>query len=306
MRKERLRLSKTHLFISLLQKRGEEKERGVSTPLGLYSVRFGLTAFCLEIILYDMHPLDGPQHKVDWAYKRLVELEVMLSSINTVTFPQSTPQTYSVVGELDTTKKEYIYRVHIVNEACILDIKVLLGETVYLLRSALDNLAWQLALLNVGKPSRRTEFPIYRKQPNNTKTRREYYEKVREIHPNAQNIIEKLQPYQRGSAADSDPLALLDELCNTDKHRGLNPVAISQGVPILPNITVECEGVDEGNIIARVPAFLNPEATFKPFVFFQVVLPIRGPTRDRDIAVLRGIHEYIRDTVLPSFMSFFS
>jgi len=46
--------------------------------------------------------------------------------------------------------------------------------------------------------------------------------KVVGIDPDAQAVIESLQPYHRGNAYDTDPLWRLSELNNIDKHRVLH------------------------------------------------------------------------------------
>src|SRR6266852_5532682 len=58
---------------------------------------------------------------------------------------------------------------------------ILVGEFAYCVRSSLDHLAWQLALLSTDKPGRLTAFPIESKCPSPTNKR--FNEKVANIPP---------------------------------------------------------------------------------------------------------------------------
>lgn len=87
------------------------------------------------------------------------------------------------------------------------------GDVIHALRSALDHLAYQLAVVGGNKtPSRRVEFPIAKD--------RDTYEadkagKVKGIRPEAVKAIDALQPYKGGN----DTLWRIHELDNIDKHR---------------------------------------------------------------------------------------
>ena len=101
---------------------------------------------------------------------------------------------------------------------------VTIGDALHNLRSALDHLAWQLALLTTSKPSRRTQFPIV--------TGPDYWcsERVQamlhHIRPRDRALIETYQPFMEngGISAQDDILALLNRLSNEDKHRIIHPV----------------------------------------------------------------------------------
>jgi hypothetical protein len=109
----------------------------------------------------------------------------------------------------------------IINEFVIVDqvapipieLPLLVGEVAYQLRSALDHLAWQLVLANNGTPViKTTAFPVFDTQPKQLKI-------AGGVDPQALAIVENLQPYKRGQDAKSDPLWMVSELCNIDKHR---------------------------------------------------------------------------------------
>lgn len=115
-----------------------------------------------------------------------------------------------------------------------LELSVLCGELVYDLRSALDHIAVELIEVHGAKPIRRAAFPISSTEvdwiervhfPRNAAGKR-----VRgPLHGlsklcDAWAYVQRAQPYQRGSAAPSHPLAELNELSNRDKHRVIHAV----------------------------------------------------------------------------------
>lgn len=87
------------------------------------------------------------------------------------------------------------------------------GDVIHSLRSALDHLAYQLAIVGNGKPpSRRVEFSIAKDADT---YEREKARKVEGIRPEAVEAIDRLKPYKGGN----DALWRIHELDNIDKHR---------------------------------------------------------------------------------------
>src|SRR5665213_1563927 len=113
-----------------------------------------------------------------------------------------------------------------------------IGDYIHNLRSALDHMVFQLALLNgSGEDSaRKTAFPIYLTPQTfgNFADRRV----APFISSSALAEIEKLQPYATGNAGEGDVLWILSQLDIIDKHRVLvvlaqlfRPVHASVKVP---------------------------------------------------------------------------
>lgn len=90
------------------------------------------------------------------------------------------------------------------------------GEFAYNLRSALDHLVWQLVIANNGCPERHNEFPIHSK-----KDTQRIKKSLKGVAQTAMEYIISVQPYQPGSADVGNGLALLNDMCNIDKHRHL-------------------------------------------------------------------------------------
>jgi len=108
-----------------------------------------------------------------------------------------------------------------------LRVSVILGEVIHDLRSALDNVAWQLAVQNRGDGavSRRTSFPICTSETEFDTGRTQA--RLEHIAPEHVGVIRDCQPFD-----PAHPLARLARLSNTDKHRTINFLSMSgRGLP---------------------------------------------------------------------------
>lgn len=136
----------------------------------------------------------------------------------------------------------------------LMEWSVELGEIVYSLRSALDNLIYVCAQ-NVSDPPPRPrdlQFPIIQDS-------RQYENATRQIVPQLPigiaNLLEKVQPYQRSNpdvegSPDADPLVLLNWISNHDKHRMPIPFLVP---PREIEFTQMCEFASEADAAANVP-----------------------------------------------------
>lgn len=101
---------------------------------------------------------------------------------------------------------------------------ILTGEIIHNLRTSLDNLAFSLAKLynNPPKNERSLSFPIY---TNETKFIKDWGKKnKKQFSSLVFELIKKIQPFNRNNDAvegnpDIDPLIILHEISNQDKHR---------------------------------------------------------------------------------------
>ena len=115
----------------------------------------------------------------------------------------------------------------------VLDVShvLLAGEAIYQLRSALDHLIHQLVTVNgnaaVLKDSRSHQFPIF-KSPQGYGSRA--CGMIYGVAKDVADIIEDSQPYKRTpNAPTKDPLWILQDLNNTDKHRLIPVTTIGIG-----------------------------------------------------------------------------
>lgn len=129
-----------------------------------------------------------------------------------------------------------------------------LGEIVYSLRSALDNLIYVCALTRADPPPRPRDlqFPIVQDP-------KQYATAVRNIAPqlpvDIADLLEKVQPYHRSrsdveGSPEHDPLVLLNWISNHDKHRMPVPFLVP---PKEIKFAQSCEFASEADAAANVP-----------------------------------------------------
>jgi hypothetical protein len=207
-----------------------------------------------------------------------------------------------------------------------------IGDCLQNLRSALDHIAFQLAIDNLGrlptaKEAKKVQFPISGERAHQKLN--EFLKSVpgqylRFIAPDAQAAIHQLQPCQRRNPKH-DPLWIVCELNNIDKHRrmllGGSVVHSADWQPwFIPPHQIETIKVtdlvlnlgllEQDAEIARVrwkgePAGPEVDMTYQ-FMFaiaFAEKRPIRGLTT---YPFLRNAAHYIRTTVFPAVAPFLS
>ena len=109
------------------------------------------------------------------------------------------------------------------------ELGLLIGDCIHNLRSALDNLVYDLARANRSGPlsrsiARDSQFPIFTSE---AKFLSKGMSQIRGVAPVVKTIIKGLQPYHRGDRKSAHRLWMLNSLANSDKHR-LLPTAAAQ------------------------------------------------------------------------------
>lgn len=100
---------------------------------------------------------------------------------------------------------------------------IAVGDVLHNLNSALDHLVCSLAqLADEADECRTTEFPIYTTQEAFEGKRQRL---VANVPPEAQDIIEELQPFRSPDDPNAHILEILRRFYNIDKHRRLHLVA---------------------------------------------------------------------------------
>lgn len=167
-----------------------------------------------------------------------------------------------IVGHYDAESRDYIFCVD--GDPPSLEAGVDVGAFAHLMRSAIDNLLWQLILARGGKPRttfgpkrsglRPTQFPIYEQEADFlAKAKGE----TRGVLPEDLAVIERAQPYKAGALAKWHPLAMLGHLNNVDKHRFVHPsfagavihrvIGATDGRPVGRPFLAVADGVDRIN-----------------------------------------------------------
>jgi len=170
-----------------------------------------------------MHPLDGPRAKIARAKDQLGSLQFESQRLSNRYVGTA------IVGKFNKKTRMYELRTDEGIRRAMTDIlltwSVMIGEIAHNLRSALDGLVCQLAIISApGRDWRfcknqRTGFPIFLRGPKSASRTRFMREKLHYLRPAYITRIEKLQPYKRGNGYRLSPLWLLHELNNADKHR---------------------------------------------------------------------------------------
>jgi hypothetical protein len=198
-------------------------------------------------------------------------------------------------------------------------LSLIIGDCLHNLRSALDNLAFELVLEHKQGPLskgivRDSAFPILSVDiEQDAETMKRFKRMTRGMSPGARKAIEALQPYTRKKNFASHPLWQLNELSIRDKHR-LPPVAsvvnlrsVAFGVPDgieLDDVKVLCTFFEGSAALVCYPAFdkTGAEVNIDFLPDFSVGFGRLVPKEllGRQIPeVLRVIHWYINGKVFP-------
>lgn len=190
---------------------------------------------------------------------------------------------YEVTDDFDPEARKHTYRVR-ERASPPSWLGVIVGDCVHNLRSALDQLIYQLALGRKDSPGRKTAFPVFIDAGTYRKQRRRI---IGDLDPKAQQIVDDLQP--GGDNPTFDPLYVLHELWNEDKHRLIPLVAssaVSSEVSLPPGVGIEeievvfRQGPLEGEEVIGwfvMPKGMRPDQYVHPDFAFDVALPRDGP-----------------------------
>lgn len=183
-------------------------------------------------LLIEEYPLRGVRLKLARARNHLETLKdeyVAFCERNPLTISvQYEDREYPVLirehsGEerTETRTQEFaVFRLHI-HEHPPLVWSVIIGDCLQNTRAALEHLTWRLAYPEHGGegPNAGTSFPIYTKRREYRKMKEGLRSKVQQMAGPVQEVIESVQPYQRGRKAKRDPLWILNELARVDRHQ---------------------------------------------------------------------------------------
>jgi hypothetical protein len=164
------------------------------------------------------HELEGVQSKIDRALEHIKSLQDKSAS-----FLEGQPYDIAQKPQADGWERAIFH----VQREPPLELGVIAGDFAHNLRSGLDHLIYQLAVLDTGgDPPNRTGFPIFEdegayRRPgriNRPSYRDLLLAGINEAH---RALVDAEQPYADRVLSDSSthPLAALRRFSNTDKHR---------------------------------------------------------------------------------------
>ncbi|MCH8090124.1 MAG: hypothetical protein IH955_08960, partial [Chloroflexi bacterium] len=218
-----------------------------------------------------MNPLDSTILKAEWVHSHLHVLDDEITSI-------FNPDGEGVPGQLDAQQSQYIFRPNI-RKSTLDEYSLRIGDIAVNLRSALDHIAYQLALQTTKDIGilKRIYFPIFKERNNRT-----FLRCTQHFKPEARKKIDGFQPYNtlgRWPDPRRHPLWVMNELARIDKHRYLNVVPIMTTVA---NFDVPADGgfdvsFDDAGIVAVISGTFKPEEYLKPHVTFEPQIEITEP-----------------------------
>lgn len=111
---------------------------------------------------------------------------------------------------------------------------VLSGEIIHQLRSCLDHIAWHFSSAQYRIDAENAiEFPVLREKPVTKDENHRFERKIKGITKSSVlSLIHGMQPYQRGSDAEDDPVCIVHDMDRFDKHRELAIVAACANVAV--------------------------------------------------------------------------
>lgn len=199
-----------------------------------------------------MHRLDGAHQRIDRAEEHLNEVRLRCEAhgqaIRQTVAIERKPATFrfpdgrevqGVLGQLSGQLGPVPDRV-----------SILVGETIYNLRAALDYLVYELALCDAGEVRFGTQFPIESTEKGFVRRRPNYLNGVSQAHIAA---IKWLQPYK-----GCNWTARLRDISNPDKHSHLTILASPIRLSPAPGSTqriIAGEAVDVESDVSVLVAF---------------------------------------------------
>jgi hypothetical protein len=244
--------------------------------------------------------ITGGRLKVRRAGKHLNELERKVRA-----FLDRHPERFTT--QLDPYDFNYVFYDIAPNRAPPGTFGPVFGDVVHNLRSTLDHIAWNLALLNLRdtgrEPYHETAFPLIRNFTDRSIDR--FWRLTQDVLPDAIHDIIDLQPAHRENPDDHE-LAILDRLWNADKHRVNIQIPSRQYIPVFTGPGGSVQNLKDGTRRIRVAVWSNPRVNLEPHLRSEVLFEIPLTGERVDLAALRLIYNFINDKVLPRFSRFLS
>jgi hypothetical protein len=250
--------------------------------------------------------LSGVFLKLDRAEHHLDRLEAEVGRYNAA-------KPYSVPEQLEpATDGWFVARLHI-TESPDAGWGLRVGEFLHNTRSALDNLVWQLVLLNQREPWDKNQFPIYTNAAK-PPSRRRLDDMLRGVGTDERTFIEELQPYLGEHLHRRTRVALkwLVTLSNTDKHRYLHPAVgvldplkvstttVASTHPMTDNRSSTHHLLQDGAELLAIRTSPDARVVMEGEVAFDVAFGHPQVT----VSLLDGIHEQV-GRVIERFASAF-
>ena len=240
-----------------------------------------------------MPSLTQPNLKMAWAKEHL---DIALMKIEE--FAKSKP--YRITTTDNVERNELVQT--ITYDKVPQPIALIVGDFIINLRSALDYLACQLALLTTAKPSTNICFPVFDEDSTDTADR---IRKCTADNPSdAVSIMKDFQPYQDGDNYKYTHLWRLNKLWNIEKHRHSTLHSILVDIWFASGAaTLGVERLNDKTVV-RFPLSAK-DMNLEPGITMDVCF---GDESEGFVLIsdsLIDIYKFISEKVIPSFARFF-
>jgi hypothetical protein len=158
--------------------------------------------------------------RLSGCYVKLERAGVHLDALKRATTEVFGSEPERIPGDYDRASGQYLFRAQRAIDPP-LNWSGIVGDVVHNLFAALDYLAWELVAANGAQGTPSTAFPIFVERD---KYQKDAPKKMRGMHPGAQSLIQRVQPFQvlpRDGHPSEHPLAMLYGMEIQDKHRSL-------------------------------------------------------------------------------------
>ncbi len=159
--------------------------------------------------------MNGPRAKLAWANHHIQMLDDDITGFFDC-------GGYSVGSNFDAETEQHVITVRIRDEAPLTRWGLRIGDVLGSLRSALDHTIYQLAIKGTRKETppneRGLQFPIFQREHGEHGYCSKAPKQIAGVPEGARTIIQGIQPFED----PTHPLAILNTMSNTDKHRTLH------------------------------------------------------------------------------------
>ena len=242
--------------------------------------------------------LDGIKAKLNRAKQSIASIEDGECGLRDEVLPNILREVHEDVAE-----QHWVYRGG--NPTVPADWSAIIGEVFYNLRSALDQLLWQLVLDNGETPGRHNTFPI---TLDSDHWQSAIQSQLRDVHEKHIEAIGRLQPFTGGPwfPFNVRMLKAVNELNIIDKHRhlvmavmaasGIDHMVFGENQPLLPESPdrpplsgeLKLTEVKEGRTLL---VFNNPDTELRP----SFHIDLRFTEEESYWTVAKSVPQFLRE-----------
>ena len=229
-------------------------------------------------------------YKINWACQNVEQLDKAVNNW----FKDGDKYTHEVVPNPEE-QGSFLLKVS-ADEIPIAPLSLVIGDIIQNIRSSLDHAVYHLGKKynhpDFTNKAHRSQFPIFGNMNNSGSPidgeisfqNNAINDTIKYISPDAQDIIESVQPYKDGDKFKEHPLWLLNKLSNIDKHRCLHAGAAYAGsysvskCNVSGNFTSPPVLVENNTTVTKLGTLapINPKDTLEKLVTPKMTICFKG------------------------------